>query len=430
MIVLFAINILNFYDRNIGGALVEPQRLEFGLNDTQVGLLGTAFTILYAIIGVPLGRFADVWSRRKLLGIGLAVWSSLTAATYYVHSFGGLMFTRLGVGVGEAACAPTATSWLGDLVAPAKRARTLGFFMLAVPVGGALSYFFGGPTAKAYGWRIAMVMAAVPALLLIPALLFLREPQRGASEGAQAAKATSTLEMFGVLKIPTLLWIIASGALLNFNMYAIGTFMPAMFGRIFHLNVGQAGVKTGIVYMVGGVIGGLGAGWVGDHIIHVRRNGRLMMGALFAFLGAPLAYLGAQADDLTTAIIFWSAAYAMLNTYYALVYSSIQEIVGPSQRGSAMALYFMAMYLCGASFGPLITGRLSDYLAMRWANVTSWQGVADKIHDAARAHGLQQAMLIIPAFQLGLAIVLYLASQTVVRDIARREAKAAAPAIA
>ena len=119
LIVLFAINILNFYDRNIGGALVEPQRLEFGLNDTQVGLLGTAFTILYAIIGVPLGRFADVWSRRKLLAMGLAVWSSLTAATYFVHSFGGLMFTRLGVGVGEAACAPTATSWIGDLVAPA-----------------------------------------------------------------------------------------------------------------------------------------------------------------------------------------------------------------------------------------------------------------------------------------------------------------------
>src|SRR5258708_21403887 len=126
LIVLFAINILNFYDRNVGGALVRPQRIEFGLTDTQVGLLGTAFTILYAFIGVPLGRVADVWSRKYLLAMGLAVWSILTASTYFVGSYGGLMFTRLGVGVGEAACAPTATSWIGDLVAPSKRARTLG----------------------------------------------------------------------------------------------------------------------------------------------------------------------------------------------------------------------------------------------------------------------------------------------------------------
>ena len=93
-----------------------------------------------------------------------------------------LMISRLGVGVGEAACAPTATSWIGDLVPPAKRARALALFMLGVPVGGALSYFFSGPIAQAYGWRMAMVIAAVPAFVLLPALLFLHEPERGASE--------------------------------------------------------------------------------------------------------------------------------------------------------------------------------------------------------------------------------------------------------
>jgi MFS family permease len=115
IVTLFAINIFNFYDRNVGGALVEPMRREFHLSDTQIGFLTTAFTVLYAIIGVPLGRLADKSSRRKLLAGGVVVWSLLTGFAYFVVNYGMLMFSRLGVGVGEAACAPTATSWLGDL---------------------------------------------------------------------------------------------------------------------------------------------------------------------------------------------------------------------------------------------------------------------------------------------------------------------------
>jgi MFS family permease len=420
IIILFAINILNFYDRNVAGALTEPMRKEFHLSDTQVGLLGSAFIWLYALIGVPLGRMADVSSRKRVLSFGIMVWSALTAFTYFVTTYGMLMFSRLGVGVGEAACAPTATSWLGDLVPRAKRARVLALFMLGVPVGGALSYFFSGPVAEAYGWRVAMLLAAAPAMLLIPALLSLNEPKRGASEVHQESAPAGS--MWAVLKIPTLLWIIASGALLNFNMYAIGQFMPALFGRIYHLSVGEAGIKTGIVYMVGGVVGGLGAGWIGDHIIHSRQNGRMFTAAIFALVGAPFAYFGAGASTITMAVILWAVAYGTLNTYYGLVYSSIQDVVAPAQRGGTMALYFMAMYLCGASFGPLLTGRLSDLFARRAADAAG----SAVITAAAKAVGLQQAMLVIPVLSIALAFVLVMGSRTILSDIARRQEAALA----
>ena len=424
IITLFAINILNFYDRNVAGALTEPMRKEFHLTDTQVGLLGSAFIWLYALIGVPLGKIADVWSRKKLLAYGILIWSTLTAGTYFVRNFGMLMFSRLGVGIGEAACAPTATSWLGDLVPPTRRARALGLFMLGVPVGGALSYFFSGPVAQAYGWRAAMVLAAAPALLLIPALLMLHEPLRGATEIHKETAPTGS--MWSVLKIPTLLWIIASGALVNFNMYAIGTFMPAMFGRIFHLNVAKSGIQTGYVYMIGGVIGGLTAGYVADHIAKSRLNGRMMVGALFTLIGVPFAYFGTVAGDLTTAVICWTVAYASLNTYYACVYSSIQDIIAPAQRGSTMALYFMAMYLCGASFGPLFTGKLSDMFARRAADAAG----STVITDAARAIGLQEAMLVVPVLSALLALVLFAGSRTIVKDIGRRQQAAAMARVA
>src|SRR3984957_8538774 len=103
VVTLFLINILNFYDRNVAGAVVEPMRKEFHLTDLQIGFLTTAMTVLYAIIGVPLGRVADVWSRKRLLAFGVVVWSTLTAMTYFAGSYAMVLFSRLGVGVGEAA---------------------------------------------------------------------------------------------------------------------------------------------------------------------------------------------------------------------------------------------------------------------------------------------------------------------------------------
>ena len=147
--VLFAINILNFYDRHVPGALVEPMRKEFHFNDTQIGLIGSAFIWIYALVGLPIGVLADRWSRKKLLAWGVIIWTALTASTGLASNFWMLLFTRGGVGVGEASCAPTATSWLGDLFPPHKRSRVLALFMLGVPVGGAFGYFFGGPLAQA-----------------------------------------------------------------------------------------------------------------------------------------------------------------------------------------------------------------------------------------------------------------------------------------
>ncbi len=204
--VLVAINVLNFYDRQVAGAVVEPVRKEFSLSDTQIGLLNTAFTVLYGIVGLPLGRLADRVSRKKLLAVGIAVWAVLTASARWINSYSFLVFTRLGVGVGEATAAPTATSWIGDLYPPERRSKPLALFMLGVPVGGALSFFFSGPIAQRLGWRAAMVAAAAPALLLIPLLLMLKEPARGASEKHIVAPAAtgSVWQVLGkLLRIPS-----------------------------------------------------------------------------------------------------------------------------------------------------------------------------------------------------------------------------------
>ncbi|MCX6593195.1 MAG: MFS transporter [Acidobacteria bacterium] len=429
VLVLFAVNVLNFYDRNIAGALVEPMRKEFGLTDTQVGLLGSAFIWIYAIVGVPFGRIADRWSRKKLLVAGVLIWTSLTAFAGLASSYMMLLMSRLGVGVGEAVCAPTGTSWLGDLFPPDKRARVLAIFMLGVPIGGALSYFISGPAAQAWGWRTAMVIASLPALVLVPALLTLKEPQRGASENQPVPEAVAPAAenpVMAVLSIPTLWWIIASGVFLNFNMYAIGTFMPALLSRVHKLSLATSGTATGVTYIVGGLCGSLIAGYFGDRIIRTRANGRLVIAAALSIVGAPLAYFGVvqPAGNVALTLVCLTAAYATMNTYYGLVYSSIQDIVAPTQRGLTMALYFMAMYLCGASFGPLLTGSISD----RMARQAMAEAGAAQMTEAFKAIGLQQAMVIIPVLAVALALVLWLASRTFVKDVAKRDRALAAVA--
>ena len=423
-LVLFAVNILNFYDRHVAAALTEPIRKEFHLTDTQIGLLGSAFIWIYAIVGLPLGRIADSASRKKLLASAILIWSALTASAAFAGSFAMLLFSRIGIGIGEAGCAPAATSWLGDLFPPDKRSRVLALFMLGVPLGGALSFFFSGPLAQAYGWRTAMIVAAAPALLLIPFVLLLPEPQRGASEAHAIPQATGS--MWALLRIPTLWWIIASGALLNFSMYAIATFLPAFLGRIHGLSVASSGIASGMVYITGGLAGCAIAGFFGDAIVRRRKDGRLRIAAVNSFAAAPLACIGVMqpAGSLLLAVLFLILAYALLTSYYGLVYSAIQDLVAPNQRGTTMAIYFMAMYLCGASLGPLLTGRLSDFLAHRAATMAGSAVVAESF----RAIGLQQAMLIIPVLSVILAVVLYAGSRTMVTDTAARQSMASVAA--
>jgi len=256
-------------------------------------------------------------------------------------------------------------------------------------------------------------------------LLVLREPERGASELHLAPLAPTS--MWSVLRIPTLWWIIASGALLNFNAYAFATFLPAFLSRVYGLSLAKSGMATGILYLIGGVTGGTLAGFLGDSIVHRRKDGRMLCASVLALTAIPFACIGIlqPARSVYLAMTFLALTYASLTTYYGLVYSAIQDIVAPNQRASAMAIYFMAMYMCGASFGPLLTGKLSDVLAHRAAALHGSLSVTETF----RAIGLQEAMLIIPVLCIALAFVLYMGSRTIIGDIARREAAAQAATV-
>jgi MFS family permease len=399
LVILFLVNVLNFYDRFTLGAVAEPVRREFQLSDAQLGGLTTAFTVLYALAGWPLGRLADTKSRKSILAWGVTVWSGLTALGGLASSYAMLMVTRTGVGIGEAACAPAATSWIGDTVPPERRTRALAWFMMAIPVGGLLSFSLTGPAAQAFGWRAAMALAALPAIVLVPALLRLREPLR-------ASKTTAPAPRPGALaRMPIFWWIALSGAILNFALYSFSAFFPAFLTRFHHLSVAQAGVWAGVGTGVAGIAGALCAGASGDRVMRNFARSRMRIAAAASLASAPLAFaaIAMPAGAVAGAIALTMLAYGLLQMYYGLVYAAMQDVVAPELRGTAMGAYFVVQYLGGAAWGPLLTGRLSDHFARAAAD-------AGATAEAARAAGLHQAMFVIPALALLLSAVLWAGS--------------------
>jgi MFS family permease len=420
--VLFAINALNFFDRQILGAVTEPVRKEWGLSDSAIGLLGTAFTLVYAAVGLPLGRLTDRFRRKRLLAVGVFVWSLLTAVSGLVTNYWQLFATRLGVGVGEASCAPAATSLIGDLYPPEKRSKALSVFMLGLPVGIAISYAVSGSVAHAYGWRAAFYVAGLPGLVCVIAVLFMREPVRGGMEvHAVGSRRREGSPYRLVLSTPTMWWIIASGALQTFNMYAIGSFLTPFLMRYHGLDIREAGFVTMVVFGLSGIPGLLLGGVAADAIARRRKNGRMLLGTLALLVSAPLIFLALmQAREHTlTFILLMGTGVAAMNMYYSTVYPSIHDVTEPSLRGTAMSLYFFAMYVLGAALGPVGTGLASDYFTGRAARAAGVVSAAQNSLEPFRAEGLHAAMYIIPALGLLLTIVLFAGSRTITADMER-----------
>ena len=428
--ILFAINLLNFYDRFMFGALAEPIRKEWALSDAQIGWLSTAFTLLYAAVGLPLGRLADRSKRPRMLGIGVALWSVLTAASGVAWSYGSLFAARLGVGIGEASCAPASSSLIGDLYPPRKRSWAVSIFMLGLPLGTFFGTLISGRLAADYGWRVACYFACVPGLILALMAARIYDPPRGSSEASPSAgREYEGSAFWSVLRIPTLWWIIVSGALFNFYMYAIGIFLPAFLSRYHGLDLKQSNAIAALVFGGAGVPGLLIGGWIADVASRRRPNGRMLLASLATLAATPCAYfaLGRPAGSVLSFSVLMGTSCLLSYLYYSGVYAAVQDVVPPVLRGTAMAIYFFAMYLLGGSFGPVATGWVSDHFA-RAAMISAG---ANSMTEAFRAAGLHSAMYLIPACSLILFGVLAVAACTITGDLknvqrwmAREEMKA------
>ena len=270
--VLVIVYVFNFIDRNILSILAEDIKADLGITDAQMGFLyGTVFAVFYAVFGIPLARFADVWVRRSLISIGLLFWSAMTALSGLARSFPVLAAFRIGVGIGEASASPAAYSMLADYYPTRLRATVIGIYSSGVYIGGGIGLFLGGlildTWGNAYpvagespfglkGWHVAFMAVGIPGILMAAWVRTLREPRRGISEGLVTEdhpapwKVLST-EMMSVLPILNLPGLRKSGASLSMNAIAAAIITGVSLGLIYLTDNIPQWVAMGIgVYVV------------------------------------------------------------------------------------------------------------------------------------------------------------------------------------
>jgi MFS family permease len=346
----------------------------------------------------------------------------LTAASGLAQNYTQLFISRLGVGLGEATCAPAGQSLIGDLFPPPQRARAMGVFMLGLPAGISLAYFTAGALGAALGWRKVFLIACVPGLVFALLALRIPEPVRGALDAATpgaAQDAAVTSPYATVLRLPTMRWIILSGIFHNFNMYAINAFQTPFLQRFHEMSLREASNVSAVSVGAVGAIGLLVGGWLADRLSAKRRNGRLLLSACSMAIAAPSIYLALNQPKGSTAafMILMAVGTMTMFVYYATVYAAIQDVIAPRLRGTAVAIYFCAMYVLGASLGPLGMGMLSDHFAHRAMH----RAGAPAMTEAFKAVGLHDAMYIIPVLAVLASLVLFAASRTVESDIRKQD---------
>ena len=366
--VMVAINFLNYMDRYVGAAASPLIQKEFGLSDTEVGLLGSAFLLVYAIAAVPFGYWADRGIRKIVIGTGVAVWSVATLFTGFSRNFLQLFTTRAVLGIGEAGYYPAGTSLLSDYFPKEQRGRVMSIWGVGSTIGIAVGFAGGGYVAEKFGWRAAFFFAAVPGIVCALLAFAMKEPLRGMAEkkGPALAKTTeASLKMFfELLRIRTLRATILSQTLLYFVLASNAFWLPILLNRRFGLSVGKAGLLAGVVIVLGGLIGTLGGGWLSDHLGKTNPKAYLQVGIAGFLIGAVFIVIALEGPLNAGPIPIFVPAF-LIGVVAIYLYSGpftalSQAVVSPALRASAVTLLLFISHVFGDSHSTFDIGFISD----------------------------------------------------------------------
>lgn len=359
LVLLTLVYVVNFVDRQLVGIVGQAMKADLGLSDKQLGMLGgLAFALFYTILGIPIARIAERRSRIGVVAVSLALWSAMTAACGLAANFTALFLARVGVGVGEAGCAPPSQSLIADLTPPARRATALGIFSLGVPIGLLIGAVAGGWIAQSLGWRMAFLTLGLPgvALAIVVALVVPEPDTRGSAPLPSLASVTRQL-----MRTPAFVHMALGASLASFAGYGITTFAVSLAVRTYGLPLKV--IATGYGITVGLAIGiGIGCGgWISDRMRSAGAPG------LVAALGTMIAAIGFQlALGRPTALGLAISGFVPLvgaHLYFGPTYGVTVNSVGPRERATAIALLLAAMNAIGLGLGPLFVGAISDSAA-------------------------------------------------------------------
>ena len=367
---MVGINFLNYMDRYVAAVASPLIQKEFSLRNADIGLLASAFLLVYAVAALPFGYWADRGVRRTVVGIGVTVWSLATLFTGFARNFSQLFLSRAILGIGEAGYYPAGTSLLSDYFPKDQRARVMSIWGVGSTIGIAVGFAGGGYIADKFGWRNAFFFAAVPGILFALLAFGLREPLRGSvEERGPAVKRTSDASLrafLGLMQIPTLRATILAQTVLYFVLASNAFWLPTLLVRRFDLSVSQAGLFAGVVLVLGGLIGTLAGGWIADRLARKNPAAHLQVGIAGFLIGAVFIVISLLAPlNIGPVPVFVPA---FLITVIALYLNAgpftavAQNVVSPALRASGVTMLLFVAHVFGDSHSTFDVGFLADRL--------------------------------------------------------------------
>ncbi|HEY2599566.1 MAG TPA: MFS transporter [Candidatus Dormibacteraeota bacterium] len=368
--VMVGINFLNYMDRYVAAVAAPLIQQEFGLSNTEVGFLASAFLLVYAVAAVPFGYWADRGVRRTVVGIGVAIWSVATLFTGFARNFFQLFLSRAILGIGEASYYPAGTSLLSDYFPKEQRARVMSIWGVGSTLGIAIGFAGGGYIADKFGWRNAFFFAAVPGILFALLAFGLREPLRGSVErrgpAVRQTRDANLRTFLNLMRIPTLRATILSQTALYFVLASNAFWLPTLLVRRFNLSISQAGLFAGIVLVLGGLIGTLAGGWIADRLAKKNPAAYLQVGIAGFLIGAVFIVISLVAPLNIGPIPIFVPAF--LITVVALYLNAgpftavAQNVVSPALRASGVTMLLFVAHVFGDSHSTFDVGFLADKL--------------------------------------------------------------------
>lgn len=411
--ILLIINILNYADRYVLPSILSkiqasPQAGGLGLSDFQAGLIGSSFLFVYAIATLPIGVWADKGIRKNIVAICVGIWSVATALAGFTSNFIQIFLVRSVLGIGEAGYAPASLSLLGDYFPKEQRGRILSYWSAGTLIGSAVGFTIGGLIADTLGWRWAFYVVGLPGLIAAFLIWRATEPKRGAfdQEGDDTQESTmasahgslgadflnSTKQL---LRIPT--YLVLLGAL-TFSFFTIGGasfWLTSYVVRDFHLTAGKAGILSGLVLVVGGLIGTVVGGLLADFAQRRRPEGRMLVATVGLLLGAPVILIALLIHTLPLFVTMFIIGATFLSFCTGPLNAVIQDVIRPDLRATAVGFSLLFAHILGDASSPSLIG---------WI--------------AYRLHNLNVALLITAPTALFIAgLICLLGLRTVARDM-------------
>ena len=366
-------------------------KVAFGVGDTQIGLLFSAFILVNGIVTLPAGYLADRWNRTRAMAVTIVAWSVISALGGLVPTaaFGLLVVIRASLGFGQAVTDPSGSSVIADYYGTERRGRAFSIQQCLSYVGLGMGLAIGGaigPLFHGQGWRVAFFVSLFPGLVVAYFCWRLPEPSRGTADRAHVTHSADMELADGdgpplfpeglgrflrdmvdglrkdvgtILRIPTMRYALVGVSTVGFVVTAVATWMPNFYENQLHLSQQAANGTFGALAILGGIPGTIIGGRIADRWVHRFLGARVVIPAVCIVISAALFMISFVPLPFAVVFVVQLAGFLAATACVPALRAGLSDAAPAHVRGAGFGAFNLASVVFGSAAAPLVTSAIA-----------------------------------------------------------------------